>query len=554
MNKIKDSLLKTFATRRKLIVGILGLFVSLCIGVCIIFLAFGVDQYIYKSDLSGKVLSQEGKPMEGVLVEVQGQAEISDTSGHYYFEDLRYGVFDLMATKNGYINYKEKLKIKRVSTKHDLVLEFQEFGEYTLRMEGEGLKRDQLIVTINNQLFSIQSDNQGIYVNTGRLLVGNYKLNISSPDIKDIEERLEVTAGKAEKIIKLIPAADVVTEVRDHLREVALSPDEVTVRKNGVIQEKKYITENRFEAYNLDIGEDFEINFKKDGYLEKNIKLNPLQGINSLDITYLVENKRYLITQDGNVLSTFSDGSGVVDLYSSEGSCVLGGFKDKISWASCNGRVLMFELQEQDYKLIREFNGVGNIYDVLYGTKKVVTVEEDRKTISEFAGGQSHLRIYEHSEEIISLLSDWSENIYFTDGMALYKLDRGENKAVEIIKGKYFLSDFSKERGAILLTSMDKSASNNIWEITLKNPLPKKLSFLPSNYAKVRYYLGNQILFQKDSELYLASLDSIINSEFGANVDDYYKINSEGVVLTLLNGRYFIYSGAKGKGKVIDVP
>ena len=63
MNKIKDSLLKTFATRRKLIVGILGLFVSLCIGVCIIFLAFGVDQYIYKSDLSGKVLSQEGKPM-----------------------------------------------------------------------------------------------------------------------------------------------------------------------------------------------------------------------------------------------------------------------------------------------------------------------------------------------------------------------------------------------------------------------------------------------------------------------------------------------------------
>ena len=138
--------------------------------------------------------------------------------------------------------------------------------------------------------------------------------------------------------------------------------------------------------------------------------------------------------------------------------------------------------------------------------------------------------------------------------MALYKLDRGENKAVEIIKGKYFLSDFSKERGAILLTSMDKSASNNIWEITLKNPLPKKLSFLPSNYAKVRYYLGNQILFQKDSELYLASLDSIINSEFGANVDDYYKINSEGVVLTLLNGRYFIYSGAKGKGKVIDVP
>lgn len=528
--------------------------VATLLAILILIVVFGLDQYFFKSDLSGTIVSsQGGKSLEGAEILIQGQSVQSKEDGTFYFPDLRYGLYEVVISKNGYVNHREKIKVNRLHTNINVVLELQEFGDWTLRLEGYGLEESNLEVLINNQPFKVQKDENGFFVRTGRLLVGDYKLNFTSDHFLDTENGLEVVAGEHEKIIPLYPAGDIVTEFEDYLSGQTVSPDEVIVQSGDDIKKDKYLVENKLEAKDLDIDKEIKIVVRKAGYIEKIITTKLMQGLNSLDTTYLAPNWKVLALENNKIFSVYSDGSDGEVLYEGSGKCNLVLSKNNSELVRCGDKLLLFTKESNDYRLEREYINNSNNIDLLSNSKKLITIGPSKINLVEFHSADNYFEIYNHGKEIVSILSDSSDVIYFSDTDAVYRLDRVENKAIEVTKGRYYLSDYSAKREALLATSNQQSESNNLWEISLKSKQSRKISFLPGNYMFPRYYGDNGIMLIKDGQLSYGSLNENGMQLLAKDVEYYWLNNENNSIRTYVNGRYFLYMGVGGVGRVVEV-
>lgn len=538
---------------KKKIIAIFSPIAATLLAILILVVVFGVDQYFLKSDFSGTIVSSlGGGSIEGAEIIVQSQSIKSNTDGSFYFPDLRYGVYEVVISKNGYVNYRDKIKINRFSTKLNAVLEPQEFGDWTLRLDGEGIEESDLEVLINNQLFKLQKDENGYYVNTGRLLIGNYKLNIISDYFLDTESRLEVTAGNHEKIILLYPTGDIVTEFQDYLTNQTISPDEVFVQSGEDKKKGNYLKENKFEAKDLDLDKELKIVIRKEGYLEKVITTNLKQGLNSLDRTYLSPNWKVLALDENKVFSVYPDGSDGEMLYDGPGKCELLLVKSDNELIRCGIKLLLFTKEANDYRLEREYISDTDRIDLLTNSKRIITIGPSNTNLMEFHSADNISEIYKHNNEIVSILTDNTDTIYFSDADAVYKLDRVENKAIEIAKGKFYLSDYSGARDALLATSHEKSESNNLWEISIKSKQSKKISFLPGDYMYPKYYGEAGIMYIKENQLSYGSLEENGIQVLASAVERYWVINDNNSIRTYVNDRYFIYVGVDSVGRVIE--
>lgn len=544
---------KTFRNKKKILAFLYAVVASL-VAILILVFVFGIDQYLFKSTLSGNVISsQGGDPLDGAEIVIQGQSVKSTEDGTFYFPDLRYGVYEIVISKNGYMNYREKIKINRFNTTLNVVLELQEFGDWTLRLDGIGLENSNLEILINSQSFKVQKDEKGFFVRTGRLLVGNYKLNIISDYFLDAESRIEIEAGEHEKILPLYPSGDVVTEFQDYLSGQTVSPDEVIVQSGEDVKNGKYLAENKFEAKDLDIEKELKINIKKEGYIEKLITTRIKQGQNSLNTTYLTPKLRILAFDDKNIFSVYPDGSEGEILYEGSGKCILAMVRGEEELVRCGEKLLLFTKEADDYRLAREYRSSSSQIELLANAKKLIAIGPTNTNLIEYHSANNFSEIYNHSSEIVSILSDKSDTIYFSDADAVYRLDRVENKAVEIAKGRYYLSDYSGEREALLATSHQKSESNNLWEITIKSKQSRKISFLPGDYISPRYFGASGIMMIKDGNLAYGSLTENGMQVLANDVEDFWLDNGENLIRTYVNGRYFLYIGVGGVGRIVEV-
>ena len=539
---------------KKKVVAVLTSASATLLAILILVLVFGVDQYLFNSDLSGTVVSsQGGVSLQSAEILIQGQSIQSKEDGTFYFPDLRYGVYEIVISKNGYVNYREKIKINRFDTNLNVVLELQEFGDWTLRLEGDGLKEGNLEVLINSQPFKMQKDDNGFFVRTGRLLVGNYKLNMNSDNFLDTESRIEIEAGEHEKIISLNPAGDIVTEFKDYLSDETVSPDEVIVQSGKDLKKDKYLVENKFEAKDLDIDKELIIVIRKEGYLEKTITTKLLQGQNSLNTTYLIPKWRVLAVEDNKIFSVYPDGSDGETLYEGSGKCILVMVNNNNELVRCGDKLLLYINEANDYRLVREYVSNSNSITLLTNSTKLITIGPSNTNLVEYHSANNYTEIFKHTSEIISILSDKSGSIYFSDADAVYRLDRVENKANEIAKGRYYLSDYSEQRESLLATSNKKSGSNNLWEISIKTKQSTKISFLPGDYMSPRYYGDGGLMLIKDGQLSYGSIAENGMHVLGNDVEDYWLNNYNNSIRTYVNGRYFLYVGVAGIGRVIEV-
>lgn len=522
---------KKFTKSHKVAVSILtGLSVIIITG--LILIVFGVDQRFIKSPLSGKVVSDTGTPIADAEVIIQSQTMRSNGSGEFNFEDLRYGTYDIFIKKNGYSQYKERVKIKRFSTSVTVVLKKQDFGELSVLFSTDNTEARQLAVRINNQLFPVTNVEGGFVVHTGRLLTGNYLLDVKSEDYLDFQKRIQLEPGSAEETFKLFPAGDIVTEFEDYTSEKAIIPDKVLVKIGGT--EKKLtqgeLVENKLELENLDLALELEIVINKTGYLDKAIKILPKQGINSLRKIYLVPEDRVLFTRGPEILSTQVDGSVPKTLYRSEQNCTVLYVKKENYLIRCGMEVFVFIQQEREYRLLRDFVVNSEEFDMLLSAQSLVVVGSDTKEISIVHSANNSSVIYKHNQEIKSIITDFSDNIYFSDNDAVYRLDRQKNEAVEIIKGRYYLEDISPDSATILALSLKSSLENTMWAINTKTQQSNRLSFLPKNYHNLRFSSNNEYYYLDNGSLYRNNLDAESQQKLGDNIDHYWYRSSDTLV------------------------
>ena len=84
----------------KKVVAVLTSTTATLLAILILVLVFGVDQYLFRSDLSGSVVSsQGGDSLQGAEILIQGQTIQSKDNGTFYFPDLRYGVYEIVISK-----------------------------------------------------------------------------------------------------------------------------------------------------------------------------------------------------------------------------------------------------------------------------------------------------------------------------------------------------------------------------------------------------------------------------------------------------------------------
>lgn len=517
--------MRKFKKRKILMIG-LGVGLTLIIA-AIVVIVFGIDQRIIKTPLRGTVMSASGEVVEAAEVSIQGQVISTDNSGKFAFADINFGNYELTVTKNGFSPYRNTVKINRFANNIDVVLRSEEFGEVLLKFDSDNVSsiaEDMLEVKINNMIFPLTKIETGFELKTGRLLTGTYLVEINSPNYVDSQTRIEIKPGTEEKTIWLIPAADLVTELEDYISLQRVVPGSVSVSIAGSKRQatKDELIENRLELKDLDITKPVELEIEHSGYLKKIITVELKQGLNSLDKTMLVPEGRHLLVEGRFVKSVQIDGSLPKTIFEGSSNCEMLAEKGNIYLAKCGSTVVAVTTENGDYRLLREYYWNLVSGDFLVGENKLITISEDLRDLVLIHSTSNNSVIYSHDKDISTVVGDNAGNIYFSDGEAVFKLDRSSSVAKEIIKGRYFLQSVSPNRSLILALSHDNSTENNMWVIDLNSNQSRKLSFLPGNFSKLRFIKNDFIAYLDNRNLYVKQLDSQQQQELLTDVGNFW--------------------------------
>lgn len=511
--------------RNKKLVLVVGVVIFLCISIILLLIIFGVDQKIIKTSLKGTVNTVSGEPVAGAHITLQGKDVETNKDGFFYIPNLRYGTYELTVEKNSFSPYKTTTKLNRFQNKLDVTLKYEEFGELRLEFQTKDFTDNIPEVTINSTPFILSKVEEGYLLNTGRLLVGSYLLELFSSDYKEINERITIVPGLLEKAIVLESTADIVTEIQDYVNTQSIIPDKVIVSSGESNREvsKEELIDNRLELKDLPVRGNITIKINKAGYLTKVLTINLKQGLNSLGTTKLVPDKKYLIPEENSIWSTYIDGSSAKQVFEGYSSCEFLYTKaQNVHLIKCGDTILAFIEKEDNFQLLGEYNWSFKPEDYLVNEKKLLVIANNLQEIAMISESNNFETIYSHKKLILSAVVDDSGEIYFSDDEALYKLNRNNSSAELLLKGRYFLEDISSDSTSIIALSRKYSFDNNIWLINIKTNTSKKINFLPGSFSDVQFLDNNNFLYLDEGNLFLKDINSLQQGELLKNIKNYW--------------------------------
>ena len=477
---------------------------------------FGIDKILIETPVEGRVTSSDGSFIPDAEVILQGNKTKTDDKGYFKFEDVDFGTYEIVIDKNGYVRHSDNIKIRRFSNSLNISLKPQEYGEVKIVFKTERALDKDINVKINAQPFVVQTLNEEFIVETGRLLVGNYLLEFSSPDFVDFSEKFNLLSGNSEIVYNLVPSGDLVAEFRDYLSESIIEPEEVAVFLEGEeIEMSDMETPGKFELKDIVIDKEYTITSKLTGFIYREVKIKPEQGLNSLGNVYMFPDDNVIFTEDSLIVSSYLDGTNRKELYNAKNKCNVVKTKAQYTLFACGSNFLLYEKSASDYKLIREYVITGGKYDLNTKNLQMLLLSNDLKSIQQVHSSINTSVLYTHNKEIDSIVVDKTGVIYFSDNEAIYMLQ--DNGVEKIIDGNYRLDMVTPDNNSILAYGNRTTNQSNIWRIDTKSRFATKITFLPNEYTdldfegtEVVYYVVNDALFS----------GSINNNNFKKITDD----------------------------------
>lgn len=502
------------------------LFVALSGGIFLILLylvgvVFGVDQFLINTPFEGKITSKDGTGISEAEVMIQGRSMKTDNDGYFRFEDVNFGTFDIVVDKNGYVRYSDKVQIRRFSNFLDISMRAQEYGEAEIIFKARRALDKNINVKINNQLFPAHAVNDEFVVETGRLLVGNYLLEVSSPDFIDFNEKFDLPSGSSGLVYNLNPSADLVAEVRDYLTENIIEPEEISITSEGEkIEVPKSATPGKFELKDISLNKEYKITLNLTDYLSRDVLISPHQGLNSLGNVYMFVDDTVIYAQKNLIVSSYTDGSNYKELYRANNNCRLDLTKDLYILFSCGSNFLLFKQIGNDYALVREYIITGSAHDLNVQNLNMILIGADFKSILQMHSTINTTVLYTHTNEVNSVAADSLGVVYFSDSEGVYKLIGSESE--KIINGNYVLDEISPDNHSIVAFGNRSSNQSNLWKINTKEKSASKISFLPKEYKESNFEGHETLYYLVNDELFMGSINNNNFKEIAEEVDSYW--------------------------------
>lgn len=267
----------------------------------------GVDSALFKSTLSGQVLSVEDEvPLENVEIYIEDEYKTkTDEAGNYKIGNLNNGKAKIRLEKNGYEIIEKTIAIGRYSSEKDFEMVELPKGELVFQLD--------LLNRYDPSLISISLDGEryefsdSLEINIPDLYKGEHELLISSPEFVDISKTVDINAGTNELAdFDLVAAADIIGNIENWINDESIDG----VLLNGFDDE--YSIENgQLKIVDFTgIDKLYNLTFTKEGFVDQTKERRIVMGTNDLGNIFLYPDSKvvYKDENSGNLFSTYMDG------------------------------------------------------------------------------------------------------------------------------------------------------------------------------------------------------------------------------------------------------
>lgn len=517
----------------------------------LILVALGFDNHIFRSSLEGTVFSLDNERVKGAEIQIQGKTVKADDKGDFILDDLDYGKWEIQIKADGYNIYKEQIVLNRFSNRSEFELVPLDFGVSKGAFVVKDFKKENISLKINDKDLEVNDDGS---FETGRLIVGKYKLKFESPFYLDFEKEIEIVNGaNFLDPITLEPAGDIVIELKDFVSAQVVEEANLKIENNDNDFAKE---DKKFKIKNIKSPSTIKIKITKDQYKEKIFETPVVQGTENNHIVEIVREEKIVFYQNGNLIWGDIDGQNQLSLTSGLTGCKFIEMNSvtQIKF-SCGGSI--FEANPQNGTFREILSNVRILDGVI--PNGIINVDNSSLEKMKLSGSDSEEKVlFSNSDEnIISWkYSSSDQKIYFSTDSAVYSVNPLDDmpQAKVITTGIFYIQDIDVANQNILTLNYTSSSlsESNIWFIKLDGSR-SRITVVAEGFSEVQFIDGNNIIYKKSTTsgigLFTKNISTTNETRLVENIDKYILNRSTNLITSGIGPIVYVsdYSGRTKK-------
>lgn len=517
-----------------------------CLGSLFFLTVTNLDTSIFKVTLKGIVTDKlSGAPVAGAEIYVDEVLKTTtNEKGNYSIGGLNIGSVSVKIVKEDYQELVQPTPITRLFLSYTTTRNFELTPKERATITGKlvspdsGYKFVDEKVLIDEDTYDVEID--GTFKIEG-VIVGERKLTVTSLNYLDLSNEINVAPGLNElRDIELSPSGDIEGSLKSYVREDLVTNPQFEIEN---LDSNQIVLGNEtFKIKDLEIGREYAIRVKADGYMTRDYKITIKQGLNQLfdfrlveegTTVYLKEDSetktKQLFTSDFDGLnlkriSSFKDGDDVYSYYydSAEGVVYYQSVKDRVNSSLATGNLrLVYKIDIKtlvDSKVTTNTTTLGTL-TASYIPKKLISVSKVRSdnitqnkiSISDFNGENSvDLKITKNAVASV-LLSDDGKYLFYRETVekvsTIYRIDISSKEEKKIAEGaNVLLIDATSNGDQLIYTNTNQETT--FVDLLMFNFQTQEVRTLDDNFVGKSYQFVNGV---NDEYLYFMEKASQTN-------------------------------------------
>lgn len=543
LNRIRSK--KGFRKAFFALAAIFTLFVF-CLGSLFFLTVTNLDTSIFKVTLKGIVTDKlSGAPVAGAEIYVDEVLKTTtNEKGNYSIGGLNIGSVSVKIVQEDYQELVQQTPITRLFLSYTTTRNFELTPKERATITGKLVSPDSAYkfidekVLIDDDTYDVEID--GTFKIEG-VIVGERKLTVTSLNYLDLSNEINVAPGLNElRDIELSPSGDIEGSLKSYVREDIVTNPQFEIEN---LDSNQIVLGNEtFKIKDLEIGREYAIRVKAEGYMTRDYKITIKQGLNQLfdfrlveegTTVYLKEDSetktKQLFTSDFDGLnlkriSSFKDGDDVYSYYydSAEGVVYYQSVKDRVNSSLATGNLrLVYKIDIKtlvDSKVTTDTTTLGTL-TASYIPKKLISVSKVRSdnitqnkiSISDFNGENSvDLKITKNAVASV-LLSDDGKYLFYRETVekvsTIYRIDISSKEEKKIAEGaNVLLIDATSNGDQLIYTNTNPETT--FVDLLMFNFQTQEVRTLDDNFVGKSYQFVNGV---NDEYLYFMEKASQTN-------------------------------------------
>lgn len=538
--------------RNKVTLSILAiLFTLLLIGLVAIVL--GWDQGIIDTKLYGQVINNEGEAIAGVQINFQGQKTVSDENGTFSFNNLRYGMYELAMNKNGFLDYKENVRLTRFTNEQKFTLDYLEFGSLEIKFDGMKFNEpdlDLIKVNINDASPEFDLNEEGkILVNTGSLLIGEYRLRVRSSLFDDINKKLVIQPGRYSISVKLKEAADLRFQLLDAFSTEPIYPEKFSLFINGEDDEAKLKELNgTYELTDIRLPASLTIKAEQAGYLPLTKKVELEAGINNLGKLFFYEDKKFIVPiynpeqNQSTIVSTDLTGETQVALAELPGDCEVVVYEERTIIFQCQSTFYIFDTQTGRIISSYSYSASSGFYHAKNNKIFIADQLATRLAVIDPQTNKSR-KILTTNQPITSLIVSDDERIFYSTNQGVFETNLKGKLTKQLTNGVFKIIELRGSK--IVMTNGSNKNNLDIWILDVDKATKEKVTGISNNYTDIRFINRSQIIYRstnfKSDVLSVLDVNSKVVTILDDGIDSFIEVIDKTYIIASKEEKIVVY-------------